>query len=61
VVADLAPLLGARLVGRDVEALVNLPRVGHHDLAAELTREVEGELRLADAGGPDDDRDRGSQ
>src|SRR5204863_9724564 len=52
-------LLVAGLVGRDVEALIDLPRVGDHDLSVEPQRELEGELRFPDPGGSDDDRDSG--
>ena len=46
-------------VGGDVKSLIDLPRVGDDDLPAELKREVERNLRLADARGPDDYRDSG--
>ena len=57
VVTDYLPLLGRRLVGRDVEHLVDLPRVGDDDLAAQPLRELECDRRLADARRPDDDDD----
>ena len=59
VIAHATPLLLTGLVGRDVEALVDLARIGDHDLAVKLEREVEGELRLPDAGRSDDYQDLG--
>jgi len=57
VIAHAPALLVARLVGRDVQALVDLSRVGDDDLAVELQRDLEGDARLADAGRSDDYRD----
>ena len=48
-------MLVTGLVGGDIEALVHLPRVGDHDLAAELDGKLESKLRLADSCRPDDD------
>ncbi|OLC01119.1 MAG: hypothetical protein AUI15_06285 [Actinobacteria bacterium 13_2_20CM_2_66_6] len=52
-VAHATPMIGTRLVGGDVEPLIDLARIGHDDLAVKLNREVERELRLPDAGRPD--------
>jgi len=57
VVTDATSLLGTRLVGRDVQALVDLTRIGDHDFAIKPKREVESELRLPDPGRTDNDRD----
>jgi hypothetical protein len=54
----LVSLLGGRLVGGDVEHLVDLPRVGDHDLAVQPLRELERDRCLADPRRPDDDNDR---
>jgi hypothetical protein len=61
VIPHAAALLIARFVGRDVEALVNLARVGDDDLAPELERHLEGQRGLADACRPDDYRNSRSQ
>jgi hypothetical protein len=55
VVPDLPLLLRRRLVGRDVEPPIDLTRIRHHNLAAELERKLERQLGLADAGRADDD------
>jgi hypothetical protein len=47
----------ARLVGRHVESLVDLPGIGYDDLSIESLRKLETKLRLADPGRPDDDGD----
>jgi hypothetical protein len=57
VVPDSPPLVRAWLVGRDVQPLVHLARVGDDDLAADFERELESERRLADACRPDYYRD----
>jgi hypothetical protein len=59
VIADFAPMLRWRLVRRDVETLVYLPRVGDDDLSAELERKTKRDLRLSDAGRADDDGNYG--
>src|ERR1700687_4467178 len=56
VVMHLPALLFARLVGRDVEPLVHLARVGDDDLTPDLQRQVECPRGLADARRPDDHR-----
>src|SRR5438128_12030419 len=60
VIAHSPSLFVAGLVGGDVKALVDLARVGDHDLAVETHRQLERDARLSDAGGSDDNRD-GSQ
>jgi len=59
VITHLPTVLLARFVGGDVKPLIDLPRVGDDDLPAELKGEVERNLRLADARGPEDYRDSG--
>ena len=59
VIADTPALLWTRLVGRDVEPLVHLARIGDDDLSVEAQRELKRETRLADARRPDDDGDLG--
>ena len=54
VVANSPALLRARLVGRDIQALVHLARVRDDDLATDFERELESQRGLADAGRPDD-------
>nr|CAB3460793.1 unnamed protein product [Digitaria exilis] len=54
VVRDAAAVSEGHLVGRDVEAGVELDLVGVHDLPADLPRHVDGQLGLAGARGADD-------
>jgi len=55
VIANPLSVLVTGLVGRYVQSLIYLARVGDHDLAVEPQREVESELRFPDAGRTDDD------
>src|SRR5258708_5358394 len=55
VISDALSSFRTRLIGRDVQPLVDLLRVGHHDLATELKGQSKGEMRLSDAGRTDDD------
>ena len=47
---DALPLVGCQLRGSDVHALVELHRVGVHDLTVQAMREIDAELRLARSG-----------
>ena len=57
VIAHAPAMIRRRLVGRDVEPLVDLAGVGDHDLAAQRHRDLEGQPGLADGGGSDYDDD----
>ena len=48
------PVLGRRLVSQEVEAAVNLPRVGADDLRAPLAREMDSDRALPGRRRPDD-------
>jgi hypothetical protein len=41
--------------------LINLARISDHDLATQLQRKIDSELRLPDSRGPDDYRDADQQ
>ena len=54
---DALPVVERQLCGADVHALVQLHRVGVHDLTVQAMRNVDAELRLARRGRAEDDDD----
>src|SRR5258708_2028971 len=59
VIAHPSPVFGAWFIGRDVESLVHLPRVGDDDLTTGPEGQLERQGRLANACRADDDGNAG--